>query len=246
MTKFSIRFITLVLLCFFALSGCGSTNNAQSESSPTSTTDESQPEAITSVKTDTKTYSDNSHKNSSVEIKYPQLQGESESFAAINKHIADTVKSFADAVYGDDYENLELKLDYKILYSEKDLLSVTFEGLGNVTSAAHPNNWFFALSYNLATGKQIRPIESVSVDSDFIKALREAVKSDSYKEEWLNGLDDDALYSLLKDSDVLFKGNYSFYTKDAFGISLEVPHALGDHIELLIPYSSLSFKDKGN
>lgn len=182
-----------------------------------------------------KTYITDSHADSFVQVHYPQIQTDQEDYKSINDEIAAMVPLFVVSTYGEDYHGLTLEMDYTVYTYMGKWISVVFEGIGNVQDTAHPTNILFSLNFDLVTGSRVALSDIFPIDSSTIQKLREVYPPDDYKAEWLREIPDIQLLELLKNSDHLFGNTYSYFTSEGLYVSLQAPHAIGDHVEFCIP-----------
>ena len=178
--------------------------------------------------------------NNKISINYPQLISDERDFYKTNQLIKHTMENILKLKYGGNYENLTLNVDYRITLSNNSLLSVVFEGLSNVISAAHPINVFFTLNIDLINDVKLNIDDIITVDSELIRIYRDEWKKQSLSEisDYINDFKDDELKIWFKDED---EGEhcYIYLTDTQLGISLTVPHAMGDHVEILISYEEI-------
>ena len=192
----------------------------------------------------------NTYTDENVKISYPQITHLSN--ASLEKKINEILKGDAFKVlndYGGISDDLTLDLNYAIKLKSDNLLSICYSGLGNVKGTAHPNHIFYTTNINIPNGSRIKLKDIISIDDNFIKKLKKAkyiaweAHADKELEsaiyEQLNSLDDDMLKNMLMNADSLDGDVFSYLTKDSLGISLGVPHALGDHAEFEMKYSDI-------
>lgn len=186
------------------------------------------------------TYSDQN-----IKVSYPQINNLGDS--AKQQKINALIKSAALEVlkdYKDSLSSLNLSMDYEIKYQGADLLSLEYLGLANVKDAAYPVNVIKTTNIDLETAKQLVIGDVVSTNNSFA----EKIKAGNYK-TYSSDLDLKAA-GVLKDvldgfiSQDLLEGfklpTAKFYfTKDSLGVSLEVAHAVGDHMEMETDYKTL-------
>lgn len=236
------RFCLLVCcLCMvLALSACRLSDNMPNAEENTHTAETEIP--YTSVRREV--YTDDAHPNSRISIAYPVfLQSGMEE---INADIADFVSSFVTEEYGENISDLDLEINYEIKRYDAAYLSILFEGTGNVYTAAYPNNLFVTKNYDIQQTKEITLGDICTVDTVFAEklyaAMQQKVEGDSY---YGTETDSDAIMQMIcPDTAVLLRelltcdmdldGCQSYLTPQAIGISLPVPHALGDHVEVEI------------
>ena len=192
------------------------------------------------------TLTDTSHQGSTVIIRYPQLV--SAGSDKVNGVIKTKATKIASDYYGSDYANLSLDVDYHLTFNNDDWLSISFNGSGNVKTAAHPNDILQTMNINLKDGYEIKLTDIYNVNADFVRVFRNEFSSQvktrlavimgfspadtDSAASYLDQYDDQTLTKYLSNS-------YCYMTNDKIGISFEMPHAIGDHFETEIPYSDL-------
>lgn len=243
--------VFLVLLLSVMLNGCGYkqdtvsssyvTNKDSTLSSNVANKVEDKVSTSGSVKYDiTKaTYTD---KN--IKINFLQISNLSDS--SRQKNINELIKTSALEVlddYKDSLSSLNLNMDYEIKYKGADFLSIEYLGLAVVKDAAYPVNVIHTTNIDLEKEEQLVISEVVTVNDSFAEKIM-AGRYNAYNSD-LN-LEPAEVKNVLNDYDshslaLLFHPyTAKFYlTKDSLGVSIEVAHALGDHLELEMPYTSL-------
>lgn len=257
--------INLIVVLMITLGACGKGDNGFNSTedienkAPTAVTiiekkDNKNIEQITATKKEANysvtglehSLSDNDLK---YEIKYPQISGLSDNDR--QKKINNILKDEAIKVlkyYEEPYGSVELSIDYKVVMKNPNVLSIQYTGLGSVSNAAHPNSLFFTTNINIKTGDRLRLKDIMGIDTNFtnkflngsFKALRpehnEVLRNFTIKEIEENFNEADSLDNIgtEKQSDV-----FSYFTSDAFGISISVGRALGDHAEFEINYKEI-------
>lgn len=97
---------------------------------------------------------------------------------------------------------------------------------------------------DIKKGKLLQLKDIVHITPNLIEKLRIKSKSDhpAYK-NILNSLSNEQWIDTLKGSDTIGTNmpsdTFSYITKDKLGISISVPHVLGDHMELEIKLSDI-------
>ncbi|WP_379157924.1 PdaC/SigV domain-containing protein [Paenibacillus sp. sgz5001063] len=182
-------------------------------------------------------------------IKYPQLFGMSD--VDKQNELNNTLKDEALKVlkyYEEPSGFVDINIDYKIVLETRNILSIQYSGVGDVSNAAHPNNLFYTTNINIKSGERLRLKDIVNIDEDLaskflndgFKALwpaqGEALKHFTNEEIKQNFTDADSLdyIGTEKQADV-----FSYFTNDSLGISISVSHAIGDHAEFEIKYQDI-------
>lgn len=144
-----------------------------------------------------------------------------------------------------EYSNYYIVMTSKISYASNELISIIFDGLVNERSAAHPIHEFFTINFNPATLKTISFSQHYLIDKDLYKTFSTIAEKDLL--ELCNGSWPDGWKSFSEElcsEEYFLKSmqndtfNY-FYTANGIGISYPVPHPIGDHKEVIIPFSQL-------
>lgn len=151
-------------------------------------------------------------------------------------------------------ENDNLEIDYRITFKNNELLSIQYLGLAFIEGAAYPLNVFYTSIIDLEKVKRVNLIELLEINEAFV----EEFKLGNYKsydenldllevgaiEEILSGFNNQDLLNYFKQSDevgeVNVSGTFSYVTQDSIGVSISIPHALGDHLEMEISFANLS------
>lgn len=232
---------SLIILLLLLLSSCG-TSKLQSLNEPAKTN----ASIINTYFIKSNTFSNTSNHNNIV-FKYPTIKGEG--FEKSNKLIENYIHTFLIEMYGPDYSDLELTMDFTISFQNDSFISILFKGWGNVKTAAHPNEWFLSLNINLKNGNRVKLSDLYSLNDDFMNIYFEAAKKQvpeqfsENKEDWIRIIDDiqkdyDLTNSKFKETDTNY-GVQSYFTPNGLGFSTQIPFAIGDHFETVIPYSSI-------
>jgi len=197
----------------------------------------------------TYTLTDDTHENSQVSIRFPQLI--SSKSDGVNEVIRDYAASLAgqSGGYPENYTNLTLTVDYHLTYNSDDWLSVSFNGSGNVAGTPYPNDIMRTLNLDLKDGSALQLGDIYEINEGFARVFRAefakqvvertgAITGASSGQTnsiatYLDKYDDPALIRSLNDSPC-------YMTSDKIGISFELSHVFGDHFETEIPYSDLS------
>lgn len=146
-----------------------------------------------------------------------------------------------------DYQNTYLEIDYRITYCTEDLISIVFEGLYNYKKAAHPIHLLFTLNIEPQGGNKLAFADRYIIDDalyDTFAARAEKDITENADEAWLE--DRGTFADEICDKAAFLKGLTSernfhvFYTAEGVGISYPVSYSMGNHLEVVIPYSELT------
>ncbi|MFS0861890.1 hypothetical protein [Fredinandcohnia sp. 179-A 10B2 NHS] len=180
-----------------------------------------------------------------VKIQYPQLTKtqNKELEERINKQIADDV-----LLYANQYKSTEdmLEMNYQIMMQTSEIISILF--LGEYNAGMYPTHLLFTTTVDLQEGEKIKLPVRVEINEEFIDRFlkskyidRESPESPNEEKqaaviEYVKGIPRNDLIDAFKTADIPdmdqnVYGIYSYYTEDGMVISIQVPHALGDHAE---------------
>ena len=179
-------------------------------------------------------YEDDSHEGSHISIYYPSFTtSDNNDMIELNNFYKDAVLSMATELYGKNYINLELEVDFTVNMFN-DIVSVIFNGMGNIKTAAYPNRIFLTLNSTISENKKIKLSNVLVFNKSLVKILRQKVQEnyqDDIKEifDFLYGSDDE-LFDLLMLCDSNETACCSYYMEDRLGISLPMNHVGGDQI----------------
>lgn len=175
-----------------------------------------------------------------ISIEYPQILNTTDE--KVNKMIQQFVENILqDLSAPEDYS---IQLTYDIKHFNESFLSITFQGFWNDIIAAHPIDYFNALTIDLQNNKVISLTDLYHIDQSFVNTVRQKFKDQAADavaektfisseqrysvEDELDKLDDKFLQELLKTS-------YPYFLTDkAVGISISISHAIGDHVEIYV------------
>ncbi len=198
-----------------------------------------------------KTFVDTSHENSNVSIRYPQINAGNQD--TINNLIRDFVENFASNAYGSNYVNLNLKVEkYNITYYAGNLLSIVFEANGNVSTAAYPNNFLYAITIDIESESIISLSDIYSIDDVFSSIIYNEFNEQfapKKLKEW--GINEDSDSYERDKEDLSHVGPFNlegalanekkyYLQENAVIICVTIPHAIGDYFQIEVKYSELN------
>ena len=180
-----------------------------------------------------------------IKINYPQINNLSDSRK--KQKINELIKTSALEVLNDykaSLSSLSLTLDYEIKYKGADLLSIEYLGFANVKGAAHPVNVIKTTNIDLKIEKLLSISDVVTLNDSFAEKIR-AGKYKPYSPDLdlkaagaltgvLNGFSNPDLLQSLKQPTAKV-----YFTEDSLGVSIEVAHVVGDHLEMEMEYKDL-------
>ncbi|MCG7379554.1 DUF4163 domain-containing protein [Paenibacillus sp. ACRSA] len=230
----------LIIIPFLLLMSCNQKAEVHSEQAKNSND--------TSIKKSYKVESNNYSKNN-INIKYPKIinitNGDKIN-ALIKEEATRIINSYSE-------EKDHLDINYLIMLKSNDLISIQYTGSAFTEGAAYPLNVFYTSNIDINKGSRVKLIDLIEVNEAFVEKFKEGDYK-SYNEdlnlldngvitEVLSGSNSIDLISYFKQSDevgqVNDSGTFSYITQDAIGVSISVPHALGDHLEMEISFSNL-------
>ena len=251
-TKFGRMLVVILLVIVFSAGlACQEKDAAQDEANNGANTGASDDAEVASYVLTSQTYSD-----AGVQIEFPQISefGDQTKEAAINDLIKDEALKILQ-YYQSEEAKLNLEVAFSVTWQSKGLLSVQYSGIGYTEGAAYPNKLFYTTNINLMSGEKIKLADVVFIDRAFIDQFRdgelvsgEEAVSDELKaalQEYLSAMTADDLIALFQKAD--FSGDtglalaegYSYFTGDSLGISIGVPHVLGDYAQYELKYSDI-------
>lgn len=150
-------------------------------------------------------------------------------------------------------EEGNLDVDYRVTFKSNDFLSIQYLGSFFSKGAAHPLNIFYTSNIDLKKEVKVKLSDLLEINEAFV----EKFKRGNYK-SYDDNLDlqeegvMDELWSVYSDEDLLNyfqqadetgrineSGTFSYFTQDSIGVSISIPHALGDHLEMEISFADL-------
>lgn len=193
-----------------------------------------------------------SYNEKEVSINFPSVAGLNDTIK--QKKINEILKQEALVVFNDFYggkaDGLSLKINYKVTWQSKNLLSIQYYGHAFDKGAAYPLDLLYTVNLDMNNGSKLVLKDFVNVDKDFVNKYRNYKVADPDKNQMEAGafkyiLDTYSVDDLIKyfnGADTSFKESaftFSYLKKDALGISIEVPHAAGDHLEIELKYQDI-------
>lgn len=150
------------------------------------------------------------------------------------------------------YEQYLVDLSGKAVYRSEQMVSVIFQGMVNLKSAAHPMHVFFSINYDPNTLKTISFSDLHEVTNELYLAFSSEGEKAIREENggaWPQGLGSFSEVFCSKDSFVKGLASdcpahervYYYYTEhETIGFSFSTEHALGGHREVTLPRSRLT------
>lgn len=186
-------------------------------------------------------------------IHYPQLNKmqDKELEQQINTLIQEDATLFLKQYQGGDSP---LEMNYEVLLPDSDTFSIRYTG--DYNGGMYPTNLFFTTTIDWKNGEKVRLADMFVIDEGFIEKLQNAsyIDWENPKEpnqekqdaivEYVNTFDSETLIEAITKADHPNPeenpyGVFSYFLDDAVIISIQVPHALGDHAEFELNMNDL-------
>mgnify|MGYP001363720103 CR=1 FL=1 len=175
-----------------------------------------------------------------IKIRYPQIENlkDKNKQTKINEIIKNNAYGYIESYSGEEIDNYDLDINYKVTLISNDLLSIQYSGYSYDEGTAHPTDQFYTINLDLKAAERLSLKSILQINKAFINEFKNAklVSEISEDNSFLNNNTDEEWIDILNSSDDDISGAFSYLTNDAIGISLEVPHAVGDHAEYEISY----------
>lgn len=185
-----------------------------------------------------------------IRIKYPQITNLGDDNR--QKQINEILKAEALSVLGfyEGSNDVSLDITFKIPWQSQRVLSVQYSGVGNAKGAAYPLSFLYTANINIDNGSKLTLNDLVKIDNNLVNGFRSFKVSDpetnqasaSAFDYVLNTYTVEDLIRYFEGADSSYKNSaftFSYLTKDAIGISIEVPHAVSDHLEVELKYADI-------
>lgn len=198
------------------------------------------------------TYSiiDENYTEEGINIKFPQITNASDKAKSdlINKAIQESILSKLDSLRmgQDDMGTFSLDLKYEITGDDNKVLSISYEGTSHFEKAAYPVNIYHTQNITLDEAYTLPLKDIFIIDDNFIEAFKSGMYSPSRDDLDLekSGVNlKETIENQYSNEDLanLFKNDQANYKLTTYGVilSVEVPHAIGDHLEMAIPYEGV-------
>ncbi|HKL79304.1 MAG TPA: DUF4163 domain-containing protein [Mobilitalea sp.] len=181
-----------------------------------------------------------------IKIKYPQVTGMSDA----NKQ--DTINELIKQEAMKDVEEYKLEagaleITYEIAWKGDNLLSIKYVVYSNFPGAAHPNHGFYTSNINMKDPGRVKLTDVVKITDYFVERFKNASvyvapleagnKTESLLADDLNNIDAETL--LNADSTEGYASNYSYFTEDSLGISIELPFVVGGYALYEVAYEDI-------
>ncbi len=211
---------------------------ASSESQNTSSKKEAA--SIKGVISDYNVVKTSFNKNSDdIKIFFPQINGLSDKTkqAKINELIQNNALK--------DMQDVErmyrmFEMDYTIMWTSNNLLSILFSGYCNEEQAPHPNSFCNTININMKTGELIKLPDIVNVSSDFVQLFIDKSQL-VYGGATLDYTTIKKDYFNVDDLKTNFENNEAYYfTSTGLVFYVSTAHVIGDYALFSLNFSDIS------
>lgn len=146
-------------------------------------------------------------------------------------------------------DELTFESDFRVHLYADDALSLALTASSYWEGAAYPNNLVRTVTFDLKNGNQVKAADCLTSNDDLIKQIRSyKVPGDALEREVLTeavryvneSMDDAALKDKIKSMDTDASAATSYWTKDKLGLNFETIHAIGDFVQLEIPFTQIT------
>lgn len=188
------------------------------------------------------------YRSGAISIRYPQISGYSDRTLQdkLNQMIEDS--ALRDLPFKDNTPE-EYTITDTVALNSPGVISVYFDGYVSMKDSAHPSQFFYSVTIDVKKLETVTLPQLVAVGPGFVNLLSAGdFRSAGYDmtddtasaiKEYIGSMDSGFWAGELSSADAQGSDAFSFLTKDALGISVAVPHVLGDHIEILVKFGDL-------
>jgi len=185
-----------------------------------------------------------------ITVKYPLFVNTNNQDRAdiLNELIMDDIGAVIDGITTNLSDTKGLTIDAVYDYSEvkNALLSISYQGTSFSEGAAYPLNFYHTITLDMSKGERVSLSDLFTIDNNFAEIFKMGayVASNEDLDLEKSGLNvgntiseqytNEQLVALFSDP----KANY-FLQEDSLILSIEVPHAIGDYLEMAILYEGI-------
>jgi hypothetical protein len=198
------------------------------------------------------TYSiiDETYTEEGITIKFPQLNKANNEAKAdsVNKIIQESIRMKLDSLRmgQEDMGAFFVDLKYETTGYDNKVLSIVYQGTSNFEKSAYPANIYYMKNISLGEVDALTLKDIFVIDDNFIEAFKSGSYSPSRDDLDLekSGVNiKETIESQYSNKDLMDyfekqEVNYKL-TMEGVILSIEVPHAIGDHLEMAIPYEAV-------
>lgn len=173
----------------------------------------------------------------SISIKYPQITNSTDTNYSdkINSILKNSALNIIDT-----YKNIDkytLTINYNITLENSNILSIQYTGLFTSLESYIPENIFYTTNIDILSKQELTTNDILNIDDNLLNTLKtKGVIINSTGD--LNAAQESELKSLQFD-DFIHNIKGIYFTPSNLVFSIEVLHAIGDHMEIQVPYSNI-------
>lgn len=212
-----------LLLCLF-VSSCKSDNRTISINSLAE-------DKVFNYEVSTEQFTDYAEQNA-IKVNFPVFSKNQQRCLEINRLLK---KAWSDYIsnYGDNISQLKLNADYRIMYANDKLVSIVFCGTSNIKSAAHPTTFAFSVNILMETPMILNTTDVVEINGTLVQKIIDKLNTHQNEAitKYFQQFNASDIETMLEQEDVFY-----YFTSDGIGVLLAIPHAIGDYVDILIPY----------
>lgn len=163
---------------------------------------------------------------------FPELSEEAPNYQKANDLLKNTAMQTILS-FGTKQEKAKttVQVKSKLSFYSNDFVSATYKETSNTTTDAHPNAQFRTANFDLKKGTQVKT-EDMIVKGDALNALLLKTAKKQLDHNIAEAVTADIIKSGMKSCSIYFE-------HQSIGFSMEVNHALGDHIEIELKYDEV-------
>lgn len=241
--------VLILAISLVACKGKETSSEVKSKETPAKNTDVKNTD---SVESGGFTYSiiDETYTEEGITIKFPQLNKTNNEVKAdsVNKVIQESIRTkLASLRMGQkDMGAFTLDLKYEMADYGKKVLSISYQGYSHFEKAAYPVDIYHTQNITLNDVNTLALKDIFIIDDHFVEAFKSGIYSPSrddldLEKSGVNLKETIERQYANKDLINLFQKNEVNFKLTMYGVivSIEVPHAIGDHLEMAIPYEAV-------
>lgn len=186
-----------------------------------------------------------------ISIRYPRLTGGQLGDDRTNRMIREKVLYLLEA-HDLTQPDAVLEVDYAITRLTPEWLSIVYTGYYD-GGLAYPSSVFYTTNIDRLTGRPLTLQDVIEVDETLVNRFRQSPPIGVQSGEWADAIashlgqyTDEELVRLFLKADLSDGSNtgqvFAYFTPNALGIGMGIPHVLGDCVRKEIPYDELNLK----
>ncbi len=230
----------ILLLCLVLLAGCQIKDLAPKDNTTTNNNEEQQEvnpsegEITYSFDYNYIRFSHSPDETTNINITYPQFKDEN--LSNVNVEIENFAKSKFKNVMSnlnDETPDITLEETYSITLSNQNLISILGEGKISIAGTPYPSNTSSTLNINPSTLQKYSTLDLLNVTDDLVLLFKNNASPLADFNDYLSTLSDDEIKDSITKSCV-------YFSDDNLIMRYEVPHALGDYVEISFDNESIN------